>query len=163
MVKAVLYPRIFKERFSQLTKETGMNQTQLAKDTGIARKTINEYLNGKSCPAKEILNELARYFRVSEEYLSGESKYRNFADEFAEEIDKHRPEEVKEIRKELKMMGTIEELYELEDYDRGETDEMGDDYTRMMGDILQYIESKTDEFKESHLKKQSVIRRSKRK
>lgn len=156
----------FRERLSELMKEKNINQTALANAIKCSRKTINEYINGRSCPRNDLLGIIARYFGVTKEYLIGTSDCRNLFGKIISESEE------KVLKRHLDMLRYFDEEYGLDDYDRGEgtileshteieivdgkevevqyVDNFEDDYTRLLEDIERYVQYKTTEYKKTH-------------
>jgi transcriptional regulator with XRE-family HTH domain len=61
----------FGERLTQLRKERGLTQVQLAEALGATQRAISYYENECDCPPGPILIELARVLRVSTDELLG--------------------------------------------------------------------------------------------
>ena len=59
-----------------LRKETGLTQRGLAQETGIPLKSIINYENGLREPNSKAMAALERYFKVSGEFLRGETDER---------------------------------------------------------------------------------------
>lgn len=63
------------KEISELLKEAmkirGINQTQLAQLSGIAKSTISEYLRGKYEPKRSQIQQLAMALNVNEAWLIG--------------------------------------------------------------------------------------------
>lgn len=74
----------FKERFTQLRKELGLTQEQLAKKLGIGytRTAISAWEVGRNEPSNSDTVKIAEFFGVSTDYLLGKSDIRNIEDEF---------------------------------------------------------------------------------
>lgn len=74
----------FKERFTQLRKELGLTQEQLAKKLGIGytRTAISAWEVGRNEPSNSDTVKIAEFFGVSTDYLLGKSDTRNIEDEF---------------------------------------------------------------------------------
>ena len=53
-----------------LLKERKITQTQLAKETGLNRETVNQFVLGRM-PKTETLMKIADYLNVSTDYLLG--------------------------------------------------------------------------------------------
>lgn len=58
-------------RITELRKQAGMSQFQLAKVLDIATSTLGMYETGKREPSLKVLNRIADYFDVSTDYLLG--------------------------------------------------------------------------------------------
>lgn len=70
----------------ELTRDNGIPQSKLAKELGITRSRLNNYISKRSEPDFEMLKNIARYFDVSIDYLLGRTpksmpKTNNFAPE----------------------------------------------------------------------------------
>ncbi len=61
----------FKDILKDLRTEKGLTQTQLAKDINFSMSIINKWENGKKNPSVQALKILAKYFKVSTDYLLG--------------------------------------------------------------------------------------------
>jgi transcriptional regulator with XRE-family HTH domain len=66
-------------------KELNISIMKLYDDIGINRRTMNNYLNGKSKPSLDSILRLADYFEVSFDWLVGESPIRH-SDTKSEEL-----------------------------------------------------------------------------
>lgn len=64
---------IFNKRLKELRLSKGLSQKELADKLNIGRTTICEYERGKIVPKQEGLLELASFFNVSTDYLTGVS------------------------------------------------------------------------------------------
>lgn len=71
-------------RITELRKQAGMSQFQLAKVLDIATSTLGMYETGKREPSLKVLNKIADYFDVSTDYLLGRSEKSNDDDESAD-------------------------------------------------------------------------------
>ncbi|MDM8222988.1 helix-turn-helix transcriptional regulator [Ligilactobacillus salivarius] len=58
-------------RISELRKQAGMSQFQLAKVLNIATSTLGMYETGKREPSLKVMNRIANYFNVTTDYLLG--------------------------------------------------------------------------------------------
>ncbi len=65
------------KRLRQLRMEKGITQTTLAGLLGISKSAISTYENGLRMPSEDTLIDIARYFKVSVDYLLGISSIRN--------------------------------------------------------------------------------------
>lgn len=61
------------DRIKALREQQNMTQTQLAKQLGITRSSVNAWEMGISVPSTQYIVELANIFRVSTDYLLGVS------------------------------------------------------------------------------------------
>ena len=64
-------------RIKTLREEKGMSQAELAAALGCSRMTINNYETEKRIPDIEFAMNLANYFNVTVEYLSGRTEFRD--------------------------------------------------------------------------------------
>lgn len=62
---------IFAERLKELRNEKGISIFQLAMDTGFSVAAISRWENKMRVPKIEVLPVLAKYFKVSTDYLLG--------------------------------------------------------------------------------------------
>lgn len=69
----------FKERFTQLRKELGLTQEQLAEKLGIGytRTAISAWEVGRNEPSNSDTIKIADFFGVSTDYLLGKTDVRN--------------------------------------------------------------------------------------
>jgi transcriptional regulator with XRE-family HTH domain len=65
------FQNIFSKRIRQLRIDKGLNQPQLAIELGKPRQTISNWEIGTRIPPLETLCELASYFNVTLDYLTG--------------------------------------------------------------------------------------------
>lgn len=65
------------ERLKQLVKEKKMEQQEVASELGMKSPTFNGYVSNKREPSIEKLKQLANYFGVSVDYLTGCTDVRN--------------------------------------------------------------------------------------
>jgi len=70
----------FSERMKKLRKEKGLTLEDLSKLTGITTTTLSRYETGKRIPNATALEELAKAFGVSVDYLLGKTDIRYSAD-----------------------------------------------------------------------------------
>jgi transcriptional regulator with XRE-family HTH domain len=59
------------ERLRELRKSKKITQEELAEVLNIQKSTISLYETGKSDPSDEVKNKIARYFKISLDYLAG--------------------------------------------------------------------------------------------
>ena len=64
-MKEIQFPEILKK----LSKEKGINQSDLARHLGLTRQSISLYYSGKITPELDTLLKIAEYFEVSLDYL----------------------------------------------------------------------------------------------
>lgn len=74
-------------RIKTLREEKGMSQAELATALGCSRMTINNYETEKRIPDIEFAMNLANYFDVTVEYLSGRTEFRD-KDDIAVSVQK---------------------------------------------------------------------------
>ena len=58
-------------RLLELRKENGLSQSKLAKEIGVTQKAIDFWEKGINEPKATYIVKLARYFKVSTDYLLG--------------------------------------------------------------------------------------------
>ena len=59
------------DKIKALREQKDMTQTELAKQLGITRSSVNEWEMGISVPSTQYIVELAHIFKVSTDYLLG--------------------------------------------------------------------------------------------
>lgn len=73
--KSTLVSKTLADRLSQLVYELRIeeekSQNQIAKELEISTGALSQYLNDKQSPSLEMLTSLAKYFKVSTDYLLG--------------------------------------------------------------------------------------------
>lgn len=62
---------MFGLKLTELRKQRGLTQSDIAKVLGIARTTYSSYEQGRRSPDIDIQNKIADYFNVSLDYLHG--------------------------------------------------------------------------------------------
>ncbi len=67
-------------RIRKLTEQSGLSKVTLAENIGVSRQALNDYCAGNSVPDANNLTKLARYFRVSADWLLGLTDYENGTD-----------------------------------------------------------------------------------
>lgn len=65
------------DRLKQLIRETGKEQQVIASELGIKVPTFNGYVSSQREPSIDKLKQLAGYFNVTIDYLTGNSEIRN--------------------------------------------------------------------------------------
>ena len=68
--------KVFSERLSELMKEGGLKQQDLANVLEVKRQTVSLYMSGQSMPDAEQLKKIAVFFNVSADWLLGLSDVR---------------------------------------------------------------------------------------
>ena len=63
--------KVFAERLKELRTEQGLSQDQLAKKVGLTHTAIGLWETNKREPKLEAVISLAKYFKVSVDYLCG--------------------------------------------------------------------------------------------
>lgn len=61
----------FSSNLKYLREEHKLSQQQIADSIGIKQRTYSDYENGKTEPGVEVLTKLARFFKVSLDYIVG--------------------------------------------------------------------------------------------
>jgi transcriptional regulator with XRE-family HTH domain len=67
----------FIKRLYLLLEETNTTQRELAEKVNVTEVTISRYLSGERNPRIEIVNKIAKYFKVSVDYLLGRTDIRS--------------------------------------------------------------------------------------
>ena len=74
MSREIMFKRkIFSERVNQLRKENNLSQQQLAEIANVSYHMIGKIENQKTSASIEVIYQLADYFDVSIDYLTGRS------------------------------------------------------------------------------------------
>jgi transcriptional regulator with XRE-family HTH domain len=71
MDKTTSVDSVFKNRFSNLLEEKGLNQKEAAEKIGITRQAVNLYVSGKRTPDINTIYKICDYFHISSDYLLG--------------------------------------------------------------------------------------------
>ena len=66
-----MYKEVFAIRIKGISKELGLTQNQVSKDTEIDQSRISKYETGELQPDLEKLGQLANYYQVSIDWLLG--------------------------------------------------------------------------------------------
>ena len=61
----------FGSRLSELMKEYGITQTELAKNIDVSQKAVSNWVNHNAEPTESSIVKCARYFSVSTDYILG--------------------------------------------------------------------------------------------
>lgn len=70
--------KIFSKRFSALRRGAKLSQCQMAKILGITQAAISKIETGERAASIEVLCDLADYFNVPMDYLTGRGLYQNW-------------------------------------------------------------------------------------
>jgi transcriptional regulator with XRE-family HTH domain len=62
---------VFAQRLKDLRIQRGLSLNQLAKDIGVTAQSLSLYENSKRTINIDLLNDIAKYFNVSADYLIG--------------------------------------------------------------------------------------------
>jgi len=76
----LLFMPIFPERLKQLRSEHKVTQSQLAKAIGVTDRACRRYEAGENEPTLSVLQNMADFFNVSLDYLTGRIDYSQDAD-----------------------------------------------------------------------------------
>ena len=74
------------DRINELIKERGILKSHFAVEMHVTPQAVSAWLSNKSMPSDDMINNIAAYFKVYPEYLTGEIDYKNF-EEFKEYVD----------------------------------------------------------------------------
>ncbi len=67
------------ERFMQLLQENNITAYRVSKETGVTQTTLSDWKTGRATPRTATLRKIADYFKVSLDWLTGNSECRNIA------------------------------------------------------------------------------------
>lgn len=67
------------ERFVQLLQENDITAYRVSKDTGVTQTTLSDWKTGRATPRMATLKKIADYFKVSLDWLTGNSECRSVA------------------------------------------------------------------------------------
>ncbi|KEI81184.1 helix-turn-helix domain-containing protein [Clostridium botulinum] len=84
------------ERIKELRKEKGITQEELAKHVGVSTSMVGMYETNARKPSYEVLSKIAKYFRVSTDYLLGETDYKTTGEKFDAKLSSDNVEQIKE-------------------------------------------------------------------
>jgi transcriptional regulator with XRE-family HTH domain len=87
---------IIGERLSQLRKDKGLFQKDLARILGISRKSVSQYERELRSPPDDLKIKIANYFNVSLDYLMGLTKIEHYDENRYLILPANAPNEVKE-------------------------------------------------------------------
>ncbi|QEL88505.1 helix-turn-helix domain-containing protein [Bacillus mycoides] len=73
-----------KDRIKQIRIDNKLNQEQFGKEVDLTKGTVSKFENGKAFPGRETIEKIAKRFKVSVDYLYGESVEKDLnADKYA--------------------------------------------------------------------------------
>ena len=104
--------KVFSERLKKVIADKevkigkSLTQKMIADDLHCSRKTINEYLNCRALPDKEMQKLLSSYFRVDIEWLLGETDYKSSIDKWI----KNNPDSIEETKVYTALFNAIEKF-----------------------------------------------------
>jgi len=86
-------------RITELRKQKGWSQSELAKQINVSREIVGRYERGDAVPSIDIAKRMADAFEVSLDYLVGASEKQINKEMLSriEEVDKMKPDEKKMI------------------------------------------------------------------
>lgn len=105
MNKKHTYPA---ERIKLLRKELNITQKELASSINFSESTVKQYEAGNRVPDRDNLQALARFFKVTESYLLGESEFRTIFEELDNKIGE---EGLKELRFQVELRRRFEKSF----------------------------------------------------
>ena len=132
-------PSIVMEKIKQLRKEKGVTQKELAEGAGIGLSTVKQYETGKRVPDQFNLKRMADYFGVLEEWIMGETPYKNDLERIYATVS---DEQYAEIHKELAFWDWLEDNFEF-DFLQYSPEQLG----KLESDIKDYTKFKIDQLK----------------
>ena len=99
----------FAERIKQIRLERDLNQANLAEMFGVKRATVGKWETGVNKPTADLLIEIANRFRVTTDWLLGNSEYKTLGSYFDDKFDtKALAKEVRELEL-LELFGNLNE------------------------------------------------------
>lgn len=110
-------------RYEKLVNEKKVSNYRVAKETGITQTTLSDWKKGKITPKTDTLQKIADYFNVTLDYLTGNSEFQNWDDQYnangklAEDVAKY------ETGVRIPVLGKVaagiplEAIQEIEDYE----------------------------------------------
>ncbi|NFI38762.1 helix-turn-helix transcriptional regulator [Clostridium botulinum] len=84
------------ERIKKLRKERDITQEELAKNIGVSTSMVGMYETNARKPSYEVLSKIAKYFRVSTDYLLGETNYKTTGEKFDAKLNSDKVDQIKE-------------------------------------------------------------------
>lgn len=92
----------FAERIKQLRMERDLNQEELAELFNVKRATVGKWETGVNKPPADLLMQIANRFRVTTDWLLGNSEYKTLGEYFDDKF------EVKSLAKEVRELEMLE-------------------------------------------------------
>lgn len=80
MTRRTINNGIVSKRLIELRTSERLTQKDLSENTGISLNSIKNYECGRRIPDRTNLTILAKYFKVDEAWITGESEYKNVFD-----------------------------------------------------------------------------------
>ena len=97
----------FADRIKQLRMERDLNQADLADMFDVKRATVGKWETGVNKPPADLLIQIANRFRVTTDWLLGNSEYKTLGGYFDDKF------EVKSLAKEVRELELLELFNEL--------------------------------------------------
>ena len=63
--------QLIQERIIEAIKQSGLTQTEIAKQIGVRQPSVGQYLSGRALPALDTFARLCQVLDVSPEYILG--------------------------------------------------------------------------------------------
>lgn len=139
MTKRMLDPFLIAKKLKQLRKEKGITQAELAEGAKIGLSTVKQYESGKRVPEKYILTQLANYFGVLEEWITGQSEYKTIIQKLDAELGERRLEE---LRNQVNFLTWLES-----NFDFHCTDYTAEQLEQLDSEIREFIRFKISQLK----------------
>ena len=92
----------FNQRMKELRAEENITLEELAKALSTTKSTLSRYENNLRTPNADFINQLAKYFNVSVDYLLGNSNDKNIDESKISEIDKELIDDITSLDDDLK-------------------------------------------------------------
>lgn len=92
----------FNQRMKELRAEENITLEELAKALSTTKSTLSRYENNLRTPNADFINQLAKYFNVSVDYLLGNSNDKNIDESKISEIDKKLIDDITSLDDDLK-------------------------------------------------------------
>jgi transcriptional regulator with XRE-family HTH domain len=75
------------ERITQLRKQKGLSQQELARQIGVSRTIVGNYERNTNTPSIEVLSKIAKTFDVTIDFLIGEGNTANYSKDIIKRIE----------------------------------------------------------------------------